>query len=446
MINKLQAFQGNPENYEDKTINGPRRSDRLRAKITPRGVLIAWLSLINLAEGLMIKQLDSGVHLYNQESVSVKATDLVFNLQTHLNLTENRQIIDTAISRLDEECERNKINTDIHNYCHNLVNTLHNTKRLALAHIQGGYEKREKRAIGQLLMHGAKRYGVQIVGGALMAYGTYEILTDREENKRARAEIDLTAKTLRENTELLFNVQIGEQEEINEKINDIITQQRLKNLESSFVANFMAIDATVNQIIKAHDSILEIQPREEMAKFQERMAIALPQIKKLTPEDLLRRAKRVKILEDSRVVVKMVIPIEQDVEYIEWVLVNVPDKTNNVIHLDNAAIAYPLVIDKANSTMFEPTSRKEQLYENVDIISVPPCLKAVMKHQPLEDVCEKGIVKVDHPRTIEIREDHIILITGEDNATILCDKHARHLPKGQIYEIEYKNCSIHLKK
>lgn len=125
-----------------------------------------------------------------------------------------------------------------------------------------------------------------------MAYGTYELAVEKGENKKNRERIRLAEQNLRNNTELLFDVQIQAEENVNDKINDLITQQQLKNLESSFVANFMAINSIIIQTQNVHDNILEIQPREEIEKFQRKMAIPLPQITKLQPEELLKRAKK----------------------------------------------------------------------------------------------------------------------------------------------------------
>ena len=432
-----------PSTTNDQNL---RRSKRTKSKITPRSVLITWLSLFNLAEALMVKQLEPGVHFYNQSRVSVKATDLVFNLKTQLNITENEQIIDTAIGRLDTECENNKRHTNMHNYCLSLVNTLLNNKRLTFTHIKRSYEKRERRALPAfipLIMQGAKKYGATIAIGSIMAYGTYEIATEKEENKKNREKIALTEKTLKENTALLFDVQIGVEENINERMTDLITQQQLKNLESSFIANFMAIDSIISQTLKAHEDIIDIHPLEEIRKFQDKMAIPLPQVTKLQPEELLRRAKRSKILENSMVIVKMTIPIEQDIDYTEWVIVNAPDEKQNIIHLDQTNVISNIVVDNANMTMFIPDNKRGRIYENVNILTISPCLKAIMLHHPLQDVCEKDKWKIERPQTIEIGDDHGILVTGDENATIICDQHARYLNKNQIYEIEYKNCSIH---
>lgn len=37
------------------------------------------------------------------------------------------------------------------------------------------------------------------------------------------------------------------------------------------------------------------------------------------------------------------------------------------------------------------------------------------------------------------------MITGKENATIVCGQHGRHLELYHIYEVEYRNCSIHTK-
>ena len=107
------------------------------------------------------------------------------------------------------------------------------------------------------------------------------------------------------NTSLIFDVKIVTGENINEKITDLITQQQLKNLESSLLANFMAIDSIISKTLKAHEKIIKIQPLEEIKKFKDKMAIPLPQNTKLRPEGLLKRAKGSKVLEDSIVTIKM---------------------------------------------------------------------------------------------------------------------------------------------
>jgi hypothetical protein len=188
-------------------------------------------------------------------------------------------------------------------------------------------------------------------------------------------------------------VQIGAEEEIDGKLNDLIMQQQLKNLESSFIKNFVAIDSIITQTLNAHEDIINIQPLEEITKFQEKMVIPLPRVTKIKPEELLKRAKRSKILEDSQVTIRMIIPIEQDIDYTEWIIINVPDLNGNAIHLGDSEVAYNVVIDNSNMTMFKPIEKRE-IYENIDIEPIIPCLKAIMEHKPLEEVCEREILSI----------------------------------------------------
>lgn len=83
----------------------------------------------------------------------------------------------------------------------------------------------------------------------------------------------------------------------------------------------------------------------------------------------------------------MIIPIEQEVQYTEWIMVNVPDNDDNIIHLNRDSDDLPgpkqldpiistIVTDNSNLTMFTPKSKVNGIYENVNIFTTPNCLKA----------------------------------------------------------------------
>lgn len=198
---------------------------------------------------------------------------------------------------------------------------------------------------------------------ALVSFAVYKEI----ENQHLAANIKTLHEKLAHVTGLMNDINDLEFAAMEKNLNMLVDRQQKQQLELSINDYFSSISSLTTEILWRFKNLQEVTPVRELqdyiAKLEGTLFDAqLPRMDDL--KEIFSIYRPLAYLMNGLAAVTFKIPLISKHRYIEYVLVSVPDESQQAIIFSNDDIINKLVIDVENSTFFDP-NQGHQITEQV---------------------------------------------------------------------------------
>lgn len=251
---------------------------------------------------------------------------------------------------------------------------------------------------------------------------------------------------------LMNNITDLEFAALERNLNMVVEQQQKQQLELSINDYYSSISSLANEILWRYKNVKEITPVQELKDYVASLKGTLIDVKLPAMDDLkeiFNIYRPVASLQNGLAIVTFKIPLISTQRFIEYVLVSVPDDSQQAILLENDDIINNLVIDENNSTYFDRAQGKqvtENVFSNVMPTVLPPCLAGIIQSAPTAELRKKCSAKTILPQRdvfFRVGESDWAVIISPTASQIKVNCNGTETPLANNFNLlQFSKCSV----